>query len=703
MATGDKLVTLDGLKSVYDTTSDMIALDYADLTFPIKKGDFCKNGGSLYSAAVDIPSSESWTAAHWETATLSNALSGDVAALKSAIESISDQHSISISGTLNARIYSGAIQNATYTRLAYAALSGESNLKITKDAGNRFHVGFTDTKPASGVSVFGNVNNATATEMTLDVPSGATFVVIYYYNTNDGGTETAEEMLASISITSLDGVKDTIARNGVEDNAQDIADLETNLAALQEDVSALSDFQKDVAYKKETYNLFNGNLNVGYIQKNGTVNAGTTYRYTDKIDIHDLIGQTVKLYNDGTQKYIRFVCIYDENNTVNSSLGSDTNSLTFTIPSGAYYAVFSFTVSSVNTPYVLLTTDEEKTIYVPRENKWGIKDFSAVSAFVNIAEPLVLSAEFLDDDGELKAETGNSVKTYGTYAMFCRPGTMTDDDYIIFGKNGSNGYAVGISKTKWAWFVNGSNQGGGTHGLTIKDYLFVTVDKVPGTGAVVTIYTNGGIYTRTNTSWQDYHGLQYVKNESGDAITEVKMTWGSSAFRHGIWFFGDSYTSGSDARWPYYISQLGFSGNILINGYPGEKTDIGYKDFIDCIKYGKPTIAVWCLGMNNGDSGAINDTWKKYTEAFLDVCELFDITPVLATVPCCPIADHQYKNAWVRASGYRYIEFANAVNVTEDSTTWFDGMLSSDNIHPTAQGAKVLASQIIVSVPEIVV
>ena len=86
MATGDKLVTLDGLKSVYDTTSDMIALDYADLTFPIKKGDFCKNGGILYRANVDIPSAESWTAAHWESKALGNALAGDIRDLKSAID-----------------------------------------------------------------------------------------------------------------------------------------------------------------------------------------------------------------------------------------------------------------------------------------------------------------------------------------------------------------------------------------------------------------------------------------------------------------------------------------------------------------------------------------------------------------------------------------------------------------------------------------
>lgn len=669
----------------YSSLWESLAPDYANITFPVTAGKYCTYNGTLYIAKVDIATTESFTAAHWQSTNIGDNLS----ALKSAIDVVSDENNISVSGPINARISSGAISSASYARLAYANIENQKRVTVSKDAGKKLTIGFTEQTPANGVSVTGSFAAGTATEVSADVPTGAKYVAIYYYNNNDGETESAADMLASIKVVGITGALDEVARKKIDQ-------------AENYDIPSLESFRDDTAVKRASYNLFNGNLTKGYISKNGTVDGSTSYRYTDKIDVHDLIGETVSVYNDGSQSYIRFVCIYGADNTVKSSLGTDTNALTFTIPSGAYYAVFSFANSSVNTPYVLITAAEDKTVYIPHEIKWGINNYPAVDAFVNIAEPLVLSAASLADDGELKAKTGNGVKTYGTYSMFCRPGTMTADEYIIFGKDSSNGYAVGISKTKWAWFVNGSNQGSGTHGLTIKDYLFVTVNKVPGTGAVLTIYTNGGTYARTNTSWQDYHGLQYIKNESGDTITDVKMTWGSSAFRHGIWFFGDSYVSGSDARWPYYINQLGFNGNILINGFPGEETKPGYKDFIDCLNYGKPTIAVWCLGMNNADSDAINSTWKKYTEAFLDVCELFDITPVLATIPCCPLTDHSYKNAWVRASGKRYIEFANAVNVTEDSTTWYDDMLANDNIHPTAQGAKTLASQIIVSVPEII-
>jgi hypothetical protein len=365
--------------------------------------------------------------------------------------------------------------------------------------------------------------------------------------------------------------------------------------------------------------------------------------------------------------------------------------------------VCSFTNSAINTGFIFLTTTDE-TLFVPYHSERQIDKYDATLGYIATPGPDVLTADSLADDGILTGRE-NSVKTYGTYCFFCKPGTTTDDEYIVIGKNGAQGYGIGVSKINWAWFVNGINQGGGTHGLTIKDYLFVTVNKVPGTGAVVHIYTNGGHYTRTNTSWADDHGAPFVSNQSGATITNVKMTWTAKTLRNRIWIFGDSYVSGSDKRWPYYIYDWKFDENIMINGYPGEDAENGYKDFCNCLRLGAPSIAIWALGMNNPDDGAINTDWLKYTQAFIDVCKVFDITPILATIPNCPDANHhvnQYKNAWIRSeSGCRYIEFANAVNVEQDSATWYDDMLSSDNIHPDVQGAIALASQVLVDVPEI--
>lgn len=75
----------DAVASIPADYSDLLAAiapDYTDLTFPVTAGTWCWHEGSLYRATVDIPSTESWTAAHWETAPLSNALAGDIADLK---------------------------------------------------------------------------------------------------------------------------------------------------------------------------------------------------------------------------------------------------------------------------------------------------------------------------------------------------------------------------------------------------------------------------------------------------------------------------------------------------------------------------------------------------------------------------------------------------------------------------------------------
>ena len=48
---------------------------------------------------------------------------------------------------------------------------------------------------------------------------------------------------------------------------------------------------------------------------------------------------------------------------------------------------------------------------------------------------------------------------------------------------------------------------------------------------------------------------------------------------------------------------------------------------------------------------------------------------------------------------FAYIDSYGAVGAT--SSGWYDGMLSDDGIHPTELGAKVLASQILVDVPEL--
>ena len=44
---------------------------------------------------------------------------------------------------------------------------------------------------------------------------------------------------------------------------------------------------------------------------------------------------------------------------------------------------------------------------------------------------------------------------------------------------------------------------------------------------------------------------------------------------------------------------------------------------------------------------------------------------------------HTQKNAYIKASGLRYIDLAAAVGCSEPGSTGYDGVMMSDQVHPT--------------------
>lgn len=78
------------------------------------------------------------------------------------------------------------------------------------------------------------------------------------------------------------------------------------------------------------------------------------------------------------------------------------------------------------------------------------------------------------------------------------------------------------------------------------------------------------------------------------------------------------------------------------------------------------------------------------------VCRDNGITLIYTTIP--KANDNKDKiNLYIRNSGYRYIDFVDAVM---PSGTWYPDM-DADGTHPTTLGAQVLAGQVLVDFPEI--
>lgn len=242
------------------------------------------------------------------------------------------------------------------------------------------------------------------------------------------------------------------------------------------------------------------------------------------------------------------------------------------------------------------------------------------------------------------------------------------------------------------------------HGLTIANDISLTVEFINGK-AKITLYSNGHSFSVEYTWYQTSATTTYpAVISSGSTFTSAELTIVYQCALRDIWIFGDSYITFNDIdRYPYYIVEDGYGKNVLFSGAGGGNSLTATMALNTLLKYGTPKIAVFATGMNDGNdtsSSEPSEQWVTYKNEFISTCERYGITPILCTVPTVPIVNNEGKNAWVRSSGYRYIDFAKAVGANENGV-WYSGMLSGDNVHPSEYGAKALYTQLLADLPEI--
>ena len=242
------------------------------------------------------------------------------------------------------------------------------------------------------------------------------------------------------------------------------------------------------------------------------------------------------------------------------------------------------------------------------------------------------------------------------------------------------------------------------HGLSIDNNIQVHIHKNYDLTADVTLVSNGNRFTQT-ISWHDFTQLvQPYAVSNGSTLTDCVFTMQLSDTTKDIWAFGDSYFNYSPSRWMYYADEANLTDKMMLDAHPGENSVSAIMSLETALLHGKPKFILWCMGMNDlSDSAdAPNEQWLTNLETFLEVCENNGITPILATIPSVPNRNNEAKNAWVRTSGYRYIDFAKAVGATS-SGVWYGEMLSSDNLHPSESGAKALYMRAIADFPELLI
>lgn len=238
------------------------------------------------------------------------------------------------------------------------------------------------------------------------------------------------------------------------------------------------------------------------------------------------------------------------------------------------------------------------------------------------------------------------------------------------------------------------------HGLSIDKFIGVELSFDITKRYTAKITTISGTFEKSNNIYlgRTYYPFAVI---DGTNVKNNNLSVTCKDLRKNIFAFGDSYFSNSSARWMYYLEN---KDSICINQYAGESSESAIIDFRTLIKYGNPKFVLWCLGMNDKtdtDENTPSKYWLPYITEVIETCKRNNIVPVLATIPSVPNISHKGKNKWIRESGYHYIDFAKAVE--SDNGHWYNGLLSSDNVHPTDEGAKVLYLRAITDFPDLLV
>lgn len=76
----------------------------------------------------------------------------------------------------------------------------------------------------------------------------------------------------------------------------------------------------------------------------------------------------------------------------------------------------------------------------------------------------------------------------------------------------------------------------------------------------------------------------------------------------------------------------------------------------------------------------------------MEYAKLYEFDLLLCTIPNVPDRIHTFKNAYIKNSGFKYIDLAKILGAEDAGSHWIDGLLGTNDIHPSLNGQYVIAS-----------
>lgn len=395
--------------------------------------------------------------------------------------------------------------------------------------------------------------------------------------------------------------------------------------------------------------------------------------------------------------FARFLCLLDENKVPIADMQTSTTVIN---TANAKYVAISFdkTLYSVETYCISIGSTLDNTPY-KIELPWLFNDTTIKKILPN---GISVSANNPAANTTLIAlDYSNNVKYNKSYVYMARFSGSIGDITLYHG-SGTYGTYLRITQNSILVSSSGTAVYNEPHGLTIADYLYVFVDTDDNDGAVVRVMSNGKLATATVTGWQGWQGQVFALTSS--ALTYHRLDVIFKDCDLPIWVFGDSYLSKtSNERWGYYLKQWGIDKYMAV-GYPGAGSANVYQTLPNMLQITQPKYLVWALGMNDPDNGEVNSAWLTAANNVVALCKQYNIVPIFSKIPNAngsgTLYDHSYKNAWIEASGYRYVDVPSAVGA-DSSGNWFTDLIATDGIHPSWRGAEAIAYQFLADVSEL--
>ena len=488
------------------------------------------------------------------------------------------------------------------------------------------------------------------------------------------------------------------------------------------DVNEKIEKEINVNYKDYGRSVF---ITGGYVNKNGTIATQASYCYTKPLLIQQ--GRNIELHKCQTgNQYMAACAFYDKDMNFISYISqvTETQSGNYTIPytdipSNAKYIRASAGIVDYNSNscYIGYNFDTEDIFNLAKEDaeeqipireriaslevdrnpvkfgSWRDSDTLAPNDALELTKNMVQKNTLLvaHIDGTIQAvsvgvgyvSTAQKKRTYDARWI-----QITPTEVKLYGYYNGD------------WVLHNTYQ----HGLTLTTKTEIVIENtLVDTQYVINLKISdeyGTEWTQVLPSWGQ--GIAFVTNDNTSGNLTVDLSFMPRDIVKKMWFIGDSYFD----FWPKYIYPFGFS-KWLRNSQPGLSPTEGLSCVRNLLSLGyKPSFLVWCLGMNgntgetwDGEKWIIDSAQKATVDAVKALCDEKGIIPIFACVPTVPGRQKTGYRDYIMSLGVRYIDMYTAVGTNADGE-WTEGLLASDDVHPTQLGGKVIADRVMLDFPE---